>query len=88
MWSFRLCPPKQKVFPTPLHVFVDIVHNTSLTIASTSPQKNDLCTRQEIGRVQRSFIVVTFYYIIENNWCMCAPCSVINVKYTDICGVF
>ena len=37
------------------------------------------CTRPKIGRAQRSFI-------IENR--TCALCSVINVKCTDICGVF
>ena len=40
------------------------IHNAS-TIAITSPQKNDLCTQPKIGRVQRSFIVVTFYYAIK-----------------------
>ena len=37
-----------------------IIH---LTIAITSPRKNDLSTRPKIGQVQRSFVVVMFYYV-------------------------
>ena len=52
-------------------------------IMHTSPQ-NDLCTRQKIGRVQRSFDLMLTSYIIRAR--PCKHSVVISLKYTDIRG--